>query len=89
MIYLTPSKANFQKGAANAKAMGCKFDAGAKVWTRSEEALWSFVDACKRADQTRESYLRAKGLEIVEAAPASAATTYRGQASMDAAESIF
>ncbi len=89
MIRLTPSKKNFRAGVANAKMMGCKFDPAAKVWTRSEEALWSFVDRCKRADQTRESYLQAKCLYLVESTPVSASQSYQGQASMDAAESHF
>ena len=89
MIYLAVRKEKFQQGVAFAKYIGCKFDPERKAWRRSEAALWAFVDASKRADQTREGFLRANGLEIAADAPADAAATYRGQASMDAANSIF
>lgn len=89
-ITLTPIKGEkFTKGVAFAKKIGCRFDAGRKVWVRSAEALWDFVDGC-RGDLTREVYLRRNGLEMVtSSAGKSPATTWMGQASMDHEDSIF
>lgn len=70
-IALTPSKTRFQAGVAFAKKIGCRFDAGRKVWTRDEAALWSFVDSCRfqssnpELDESRDRYLLKNGLVVV------------------------
>lgn len=87
-LAMTPNKTYFAKGVQTAKRMGMTFDGAAKVWKGDAERIWAFVDAMKMANEERTDYLFRNGLKLVNEQP-SAATTWRGEKSMDHEDSIF
>jgi hypothetical protein len=85
-IQVTPRQGkSFYKGVSAAKTLHGTFNAALKVW----EVRADLVDRFKAANDTREEYLLKNHLIPAKSAPAIAATTYRGQASMDHEDSIF
>lgn len=104
MIALMPRKDRFGVGVSFAKQIGCRFDPQRKVWLRSEEALWQFVDSCRfrpadpAQEESRDQYLLKNGLVVAGGqfdrdpyteSRRSPADTWMGQASMDHPDSIF
>lgn len=85
-IRVTPRPGkSFMKGVANAKSLKGTFNGALKVW----ELRADLIDSWRGTSYTRAEYLSNRHLILVENGPANAATTWQGQASMDAEDSIF